>query len=148
MAYENQTSILDIGSRFGLWVSAFEILFNFKSKQYVGVWDVIDALDKLEYFYKKIKSKKYSYIKKKINLVQRLYSQLYDARNAYIHGNTIKNSHMFIFGKKSNKPILQVIPFLYKLALLSWMFSTKTISRYDEFDLLQTERNILKCIKT
>lgn len=118
---KNDETLYDHGVSASLWVSSFEILAH------DGNWSsnkkVLELIGGYEWFSKKkIANKSYkSKFDFKINIVQKLYLQLYDLRNDFIHGNKISKSKIFPFRKRENKSIIYYAPLIYKIALLSYM---------------------------
>ena len=121
MPNKNNETIYDHGVSASLWVSSFEILAHDGNRS--SIRKVIDLLGSYKWFSKKKISKRSfkSRFQFKINLVQKLYSQLYDLRNDFLHGNKITKSKILPFRKKGNKSFIYYAPLIYKVALLSYL---------------------------
>jgi hypothetical protein len=127
MPLRNHSTIYDYGTSASLWVSAFEILAHPGPTKKVKASTVIDLLGEYDWIDKEIDNRECQiFFKKKmnnVNLVQKLYKELYDTRNDYLHGNPTKMSRLFPF-KTSNKetaPITQFAPLIFKIALLCFL---------------------------
>jgi len=57
----------------------------------------------------------------KVNLVQKLYKELYDTRNDFLHGNPVKPSRIYPFKNRKVHPITRFAPMIYKVVLLSFL---------------------------
>jgi len=57
----------------------------------------------------------------RVNLPQRLYKELYDTRNEFLHGNPISTNRLHPFRQKDKPGITRFAPLLYKIALLSYL---------------------------
>ena len=55
----------------------------------------------------------------RVNLVQKLYYQIYNARNSYIHGNPVKMKDVTPWGKTNRHPLYVFAPLIFKVALIS-----------------------------
>ena len=118
--FENNALESDIGTRIGLWVSAFEILVH--TGDISGVMNVIELLGKFCYQKEELKDKTYTYKNLSITLPQMIYSQLYASRNAFFHGNPIEDIHRYPFGNRSGNSFLIFAPLLYKIALITQLY--------------------------
>jgi hypothetical protein len=115
------TTMYDVGRTIALWVSAFEILAHPGPGGRVHVTTVYDLFDKIEYQDKNIRKRLYMAwmppLKKytKGNLPRFAYGQLYEARNAFLHGNEVSHARLRPRGSKSL--LFHIAPPLYRLAL-------------------------------
>ncbi len=141
MPNENLTTIFDIGTKIALWVSAFEILAHPYSTN-VNVLTVINCIDNYDWNSKILKPKRYK-IKyngeHRVTLLSKIYKQLYDSRNYFLHGNDTDISKINVFYKKNNVLLTNVAPLIFKIALLSKffeLFPNKIIKK--EKDLLES----------
>ena len=57
----------------------------------------------------------------RVNLVQKLYKELYDTRNDFLHGNPVKPKRLYPFRNKNVPHIIRFAPLIYKIALLSFL---------------------------
>ncbi len=154
MPIKNYSGIYDFGVSVSMWVSAFEILSHPLNKN-ASLETVIDLLGKYNWYNKEIKRKQYylRYRKKpKINLVQKLYNELYNARNDFLHGNDVSQQRLFPFKNTNLCPLNAFAPLLYKVALHSYLekprealsFEEKFLYIYNQSDLV---KGILKSKK-
>lgn len=95
----------DIGTRIGLWVSAFETLFH-PGKGKVDKTQVQLGLRKVRWTDKDFTRLKYSAWqggrRSRVTLPEKLYDQLYAARNDFMHGNRLRiRSKVWRFKSKS-----------------------------------------------
>ena len=88
------------------------------------------------------------YFRKKIyrgNLVQKLYCQIYDARNSYIHGNPVKAKDITPWGKINRHPLYVFAPLIFKVALISRTDISYYLEDNDRFfNQLLIERALLR----
>lgn len=124
MPFRNNSTIYDYGSSISLWVSAFEILTH-PRKGYAGLKTVLHLLRQYEWSDKKIRQKRYQikYQRKKeqVTLVEKLYFQIYQARNDFLHGNPVKLKNLYPFQNDQRKPLTAFAPLIYKVALYSFL---------------------------
>jgi len=118
----------DFGTSASLWVSAFEILSH-PQRGKVNLCTVLKLLGKYDWINKKVKRKAYKLNYRgqqcRVNLVQKLYKELYDTRNDFLHGNPIRDSRLYPFKNRKVRPITQFAPLIYKVALLSYLKQDK-----------------------
>ena len=86
-----------------------------------------------------------------VNLVQRLYKELYDTRNDFLHGNPVKLSRLYPFKNKKAHLITRYAPIIYKVALLSFLNQfedkrKKTDWQKDYISKLVNERKVSEAI--
>jgi hypothetical protein len=123
MPFKNYATIYDYGSSASLWVSALEILSH-PRKGNADLSSVLKLIEQFAWNHKFIKRKMYKISRKKkdrINLPQRLYKELYDTRNEFLHGNPISTNRLHPFRNKRVPVITKFAPLLYKIALLSFL---------------------------
>lgn len=119
---KNQTTIFDLGVTFILWVSAFEILLHPK-KGDVGPKKVITDLGTVHWGNKELNAKRYvvKIMKKRVNLCQKLYNEIYMNRNDFIHGNKISSRKLHAFGNKNLQHLWVFAPIIYRTALILYL---------------------------
>lgn len=147
MADNNFSTIYDYGINLSLWVSAFETLAHPRNES-VNLLSVLPLLDN-PFLSKELTKKIYTmYFRKKIyrvNLVQKLYCQIYDARNSYIHGNPVKTKDMTAWGKINRHPLYVFAPLIFKVALISRTDISYYLEDNDRFfNQLLIERALLR----
>jgi hypothetical protein len=122
--FKNHSTIYDYGSSASLWVSAFDILTH-PRKGKTGLLSVLNLLGTYEWDTRVIKRKSYKvkYGKRdhQVNLVQKLYKELYDTRNDFLHGNPVKPDRLYPFRNKNTHLITRYAPIIYKVALQSFL---------------------------
>lgn len=124
LPFKNHSTIYDFGSSACLWVSAFEIL----SHPRVGTANlrsVLDLLGGYKWENNVIKRKAYKIDYRgnssRYNLIQKLYKELYDTRNDFLHGNPVRSNRLHPFRQKHVPAITRFAPLIYKVALLSFL---------------------------
>lgn len=111
----------DLGTRIGLWVSAFEILLN--PKKSVDKVIVEQALEAAAWGDPKLRAKRYKVRQNKkdvrVSLPAKLYDQLYAARNTFTHGNSIVGRPLRWVRGKQRLSLINCAPCLFAAALRS-----------------------------
>ena len=121
----------DFGSSLALWVSALEILAHPKNEG-VKKTTVFELLNRVKWKDPLLSHRRFRIkINKRISvtLAERLCNGLYDARNAFLHGNAIYTEHWRYKGKKFKTALGNVAPVIYRTALMSfleWRLPTST----------------------
>ena len=81
----------------------------------------------------------------RVNLVQKLYCQIYNARNSYIHGNPVKTEDVTPWGKANRHPLYAFAPLIFKVALISRTDISYYLDDNDRvFNQMKIERALLK----
>lgn len=124
MPFKNNSTIYDYGSSASLWVSALEVLSH-PRKSKADPSSVLNLIEQFNWNNKAMKRRMYKVTLKKndyrVNLPQRLYKELYDTRNEFLHGNPISTNRLHPFRNKRTPVITGFAPLLYKVALLSFL---------------------------
>jgi len=124
MPFKNHSTIYDYGSSASLWVSALEILSHRRTRN-ADLLSVLSLLGDYVWIDKSVGRQIYkvTYGKKdhKVNLVQKLYKELYDTRNDFLHGNPVKRNRLYPFKNTKVQPITRFAPLVYKVALLAYL---------------------------
>jgi hypothetical protein len=147
---KNNQSIYDHGVSACLWVSAFEILSHpmignsnkFRVSELLGNYNWQNSIQIIKKsFYRLTNANKLDTNSEKINLIQRLYFELNNLRNDFLHGNKIKNNSIRPFKKIKNKSFIYYAPLIYKIALISFLEKLDSIKGQEihsiEDELLQ-----------
>lgn len=138
MPFKNRATIYDYGASASLWVSAFEILSHPKNKN-ANLLTVINSLGNYDWYNKDLGRRSYAIVyggkKRQVNLSQKLYKELHDARNSFLHGNPVNLGRLKPFGNKKAQPLTKFAPLLYKVLLMQ--FLTKYKDRRLRFDKLK-----------
>ena len=124
LPFENHSTIYDYGVSASLWVSALEILSHPRRGQ-ANLLSVIELLGHYQWNNRVLKKKtykvKYRGREHKVNLPQKLYKELYDTRNDFLHGEPVKINRLFPFKNNKLPGITRFAPLIYKVALLSFL---------------------------
>jgi hypothetical protein len=124
MPFKNHSTIYDYGSSASLWVSALEIMSH-PRKGKADLMSVLNLIGQFTWKDKTVKKRVYkvSHRQKdyRVNLPQRLYKELYDTRNEFLHGNPITTNRLYPFRRKDVPAITRFAPLLYKVALLCYL---------------------------
>lgn len=147
MPDSNFSTIYDYGTNLSLWVSAFEILAHPKNRS-VNLRDVLRLLDD-SFLSKELTKRTYTvrFQNKngRVNLVQKLYCQIYSARNSYIHGNPVKVKDAFPWGRTDRHPLHAFAPLIFKVALISKIDISHCLDEDDKLlNQMSTERALLR----
>jgi hypothetical protein len=118
-------SLSDVGTRIGLWVSAFEVLFHPGGKGKIDEARVLSSLEKVVFSDESLNARSYAVRYKGSPLetcfVGAVYDELYSARNAFMHGNPIDERHVRLHGSGKGPHLLGLAPLLYNVALRAFM---------------------------
>lgn len=126
---KNEASLYEWGVAVGLWVSALEVLARPRDKnKEVQQTDVINLLGKVVWEDKRLNSLRYraklgKTRRIKVNLVQRLYKDLYDARNSFLHGNRVTKRRLIPLDGKDRPLLIELAPVIYRTALMAHLDS-------------------------
>ena len=134
MPFQNHATIYDYGTGASLWVSALEILSHPRTGN-ANLLSVIKLIGGYKWENNKVKRRVYKVKYRRqyyqVNLVQKLYKELYDTRNAFLHGNPVTPRRLRPFGNKNAHPITRFAPLIYKVALLSFLDQFEEKDRAD-----------------
>lgn len=128
--FKNQGSLHDYGISSALWVSAIEVLtyhlFARPDDRDVLKSDAVTLIGEYDWHSWKLNSKWYkipgNWPPHKGNLIQNLCMRLYNARNAFIHGNRVTASTLRSHKHKPDAPPLpKTAPAIYRTALIQSM---------------------------
>jgi len=128
MPMKNLETDSDYGTSASLWVSAFEILAHPRTDK-VGLKQVLERLGEYPWKVSRSMPKRYQLKSRngpKGNISQKLYCEIYDTRNDFLHGNPISSARLHPFKDTSVPTIIRFAPLLYKLALLVHLERFKT----------------------
>lgn len=118
----SRSTIYDFGSRIALWVSAFEVLVHpGGEKARANLGKVTNLLRQASWRNPRLKHTEHQ-IRiggklEDVNLVQKLYGELYEARNDFLHGNPVARSRLFCFCNEHRRSLIEIAPLIYKVAL-------------------------------
>ncbi len=124
LPFDNFASLHDYGTSLALWTSAFEVL-AWPERSWAGVNEVLDILAQAVFDTQKLNRNVYKVkIKnktRKVNLIGKLYHQINNARNDFLHGNNVSIKKLKPFGKNDLKPLNYYAPLIYKVALCVYL---------------------------
>ncbi|WP_448659137.1 trypsin-like serine peptidase [Sphingomonas sp. CJ99] len=94
-------TIFDYGRHCALWISAFEILAHHHSgRNRADLLAVLDLLEKKPHWTRKLRARRYTVrhhgITRRTGLAGKLYAQLYQVRNDFLHGNPVDNRTLLL----------------------------------------------------
>lgn len=118
---ENHGTLYDYGISVGLWVSAFEVVSRARSED-SSFRTVFDLLGEHPWSEPKLRTRRYRVRwrgRLSANLSQRLYKQLYDARNQFLHGNPVAEKDLHAFQRADGPILIGLAPLLLRVALLA-----------------------------
>lgn len=128
MPFKNYSTVYDYGASSSLWVSAFEILSHPK-KGRASLLTVLELIGKYDWLHRDQKRRayviNYGGQRRHVNLSQKLYKELYDTRNAFLHGDPVTPNRLKPFRIKKAQPITRFAPLLYKIALQNYLAQFK-----------------------
>lgn len=117
-------TIHDLGLSVATWVSAFEVLSH-PATGNANLKTVLDCLEHASWMSPKLQARRYrsNYrgAPRQINFSQRIYTELYQARNDFLHGNRVSFKSLFPF-KNDSLPSLPACSILvYRAALAGFL---------------------------
>lgn len=122
---DTSPSLYDVGTRAVLWVSAFEILVHPGKSGRADLEKVLDLLSLASWEDKHLKDRKFRITlgrkKRAVRLCEKLYKQLYDARNDFAHGNPVNIRSIFPFRTPNLSSLHSIAPLLYRAALCAYL---------------------------
>ncbi|MBX3193189.1 MAG: hypothetical protein KF819_39765, partial [Labilithrix sp.] len=117
-------SIHERGSRVALWVSAIEILAHPPNAN-ANLGTVLNLLDELTWNDARLRARRYvvryGNNPPRRRLVGKLYRELYQARNDFLHGNDVSITRLFPFEDVALPALPRTAAFIYKAALLAFV---------------------------
>ncbi len=158
MPFKNYSTIYDFGTSASLWVSALEILSH-PRKGKANLSTVLDLIGQYDWNNRKINRRAYvityAGVKRHVNLAQKLYKELYDTRNAFMHGNPVTRNRLRPFKRKNGQTIIRFAPLIYKIALIGFLEQFRTKRKILRMDQLKEhakkyviERNLAEAMLT
>jgi hypothetical protein len=124
-AVGNQVAtIYDAGLAVAHWVSSLEILTHPKPKQgNASLKTVVDLLQQIDWQSPVLRAKRFRLrqVKQHIRFVERLYGEVYRARNDFLHGNRVGPDQLHPFFKRSAPSLLDCAPLIYRVALSQFL---------------------------
>lgn len=119
---DNEGSLYDLGNALAQWVSAFETLVHPWQKK-ATVESVIELLEQVAWSDPRLRQRRYR-VKVQgrtmsVTGISRLYHEIYQARNAFLHGNVIRTKHWRHGRGSGATALLNLPPVVYRAALLA-----------------------------
>jgi len=130
MAYEAASIALEgspyeYGTRVALWVSAIEILAHPGTRnRRVDLSVVVDLVETVRPRWQDavLSGRWYAHrhrgTSRRVSFASRLYKELYQARNDFLHGNPVKATALFPFNDPKRPGLPMVAPLIFEVALL------------------------------
>lgn len=126
----NQSTLYDFGLSISLWVSALEVLGHIET-EHVDQEFIINYLGRFSWYNPKLNHRRYSIRRKrkviKVSLLQKLTRNLYDSRNAFLHGNEVSSKYLYSFHNMSKTTLIKIAPVIFRTAL--WIYLSNELNR-------------------
>lgn len=127
MPIKNFSTLYDYGSSIALWVSALEILSH-PSTSKAGLKTVSDLLASFPWHHPVLRRRRFIVKRDRNraplirgNLAVKLYAELYDARNRFLHGERVTQKQLFPFGEIDRHPLTAYAIALYEAAVCAFL---------------------------
>ena len=111
----------DKGRILGMWVSAFEILAHPGPGKKVNLSVVVDLLERNDWAHPKARKKfeiEYRRKPREVSIASRLYYEIYQARNSFMHGNPLPDG---ILSSEEGSPLFHFAPLVFRIALATYL---------------------------
>jgi hypothetical protein len=144
------TSVYEYGTRVALWVSAIEVVAHPGGRR--GKIDLTGVVDLIESWMPmwsdpQLRACRYALVHKgktrRVGFASRLYKELYDARNAFLHGNPVGQGRLFPFKNVSRPGLPAIAPLIYEVALLAKLEKLRD-KRRTKAALAQADKDIFQ----
>jgi hypothetical protein len=118
----SDNELFDLGIQLSLWVSAHECLAHPGRRQSVSLEAVWTLLSRRVWGSNKLRRRsrcvrRPGKLTPPLNYVQKLYFQMYRARNAFLHGNPVGANQVFLGITRSDSLFIKVAPLVFQSAL-------------------------------
>ncbi|WP_417746708.1 hypothetical protein [Rosistilla oblonga] len=129
-------TIHDLGLSVATWVSAFEILTH-PGNGDANLKTVLDCLEGATWMSSKLKAKRFQSKSRsgktvrKINFCQKLYAELYQARNDFLHGNEVAHKTLFPFNDDRLFSLPAIAILIYRAALAAYLQNLPGSTSFD-----------------
>ena len=131
------SSINDIGTRIGLWVSACEVLLRSDTDN-IDKWLVQQAIGAVELSNPRLTRKRFSIQHRgrsyKVALPARIYDDMYRARNLFLHGNPVEQLDLRLGRSTKRARLVDLALVVYNLALRAVLNAPMALDEDDESD--------------
>ncbi|WP_048601803.1 hypothetical protein [Rubeoparvulum massiliense] len=154
---KNQANLFDYGLYLSIWVSAMEILVHPK-KRTASQEQVLRLLGSFSWNDSRLNQEKFEIVLNReyqyVNLIQKLYKEIYRARGYFLHGNPVKEESLYPFGNTKYPDLWSLAPLVYRTALLAYLqelhphFAVVWPSEVWELAQLEYEDALLQLIQT
>lgn len=144
IAVKNRTSVQEYGLQVSQWISAIEILAQPESG-YVRRSHVLDLLGRFEWNRRPASGRWYvvdrssGEITRRGNLVQRLYTLLYHARNKFIHGEQMEPSLLTPVVSGVEVVLPRAASLVYRAALAAYLGQRYEASGWEDLEAFARE---------
>jgi hypothetical protein len=132
------SSINDAGTRIGLWVSAFEVLFHPGHGRRVNKHVVQQELARMSsYTDRRLTRLTYTYEyngSHRTNFAGVIYDEMYRARDDFMHGNPVTQRNLRLRRSRRYAPLWVIAPVEYNIALRAYMKSMFAMPDEDQRD--------------
>lgn len=123
MPHDNRSSLDDYGAALALWVSAFEIL-AWPANHNASLDSVLQLLRPTAVSSRSVARRRYVLKMPRgktarVSLIEKLYAEIYRARNAFLHGNPVTIHDLFPSKRRTRPSLFSLAPVLYRCALYS-----------------------------
>ncbi len=136
-------TVFEYGISLCLWVSAFEILLQ-KRRGRVGYHDIVKFLGERKWGNGPLDARRYRISLKgqviRGNVAQKMYVELYRARNDFLHGNPVSDKSLYPWANKAKPPLFLLAPVLYGVALDLFIPQTKAKNKLKQIGLALRRR--------
>lgn len=123
MRFRSYSSLSEVGLNAVPWVTAMEVLAS-PDRNFVTKWDCARLVGQHEFSDPRLRSKKYWVKDKKgrrhMNLAQKLFVRLYEARNKFVHGDRVSFKLLLTPGDET-PPLLSLASTVYRAALMAYL---------------------------
>ncbi len=135
MPVDNFSTIYDYGMKLGFWVSAFEVLFHPGKNNYIGYRDILKKLSEVKFKLSILNRKMYKIDNLlKSNVVGKAYKEIYDNRNAFFHGNTVKFNDLNLHKSDKYPSLTAIAHIIFLISLYSYLMEDDSLIRLNNMD--------------
>jgi hypothetical protein len=120
---KNEASLHEYGTQIALWVSACEIL-AWPDRKRADIHAVLNLLDRYpgreQTRQKRFRAKVRGHTLR-LSAPQRAYTYLYNARNAFLHGNPVSTNSMLTRSRSERQGLPRIAALVYRAALVAYL---------------------------
>ncbi len=130
---ENRGTLYDLGTRVVLWVSAFETLVHPGKGGRSDLSKVLNLLSQAPWRDRHLAARRFRIKvgrnRRSATFCEKMYAQLYHARNNFAHGNPVNIQSIFPYQNPDLPPFHSVAPLIYRAALAAHLKLTAPSDR-------------------